>query len=265
MSIGASGLKNVDPSVVRAIRSASQDSNVDFGLMMAEAAQESGFRPDVRAATSSATGLYQFTDATWLAMVRKHGAEVGRPDLAAEIEDGPGGRPFVADPGVRKMILDLRTDPQLAAKVAAAFTRDNKADIEKAIGRHATSTDLYLAHFLGSGGAKTLLAADPQSSAAELFPGAAAANCRIFYEGGRSRSVAELYAKLQQKIEPAAASFADAGGVSRKSPPPAPVVDPSQKPVDILEQIRALKAMAASIMMADANKEQFGGDDDWEG
>lgn len=263
MSIGASGLKNVDPSVVRAIRSASESSNVDFGLMMAEAAQESGFHPEVRAATSSATGLYQFTDGTWLTMVRKHGAEIGRADLAAQIEDGPGGRPFVPDPGVRKMILDLRTDPQMAAQMAAVFTRDNKNDIEKAIGRRATSTDLYLAHFLGSGGAKTMLAADPQSSAAALFPGAAAANCSIFYEGGKSRSVAELYAKLQEKIEPAAASFADAAGVSRSpTQTTSQPVETAQKPVDILEQVRALKALAATVMMMDVNKQDGG--EDWE-
>src|ERR1700690_3490343 len=61
----------VDPAIVRSIKQASHGSGSDFGLLMAEAQQESGFRPDAKAARGSAAGMFQFTDSTWLDMVRR--------------------------------------------------------------------------------------------------------------------------------------------------------------------------------------------------
>jgi len=60
----------IDSEVLSGIRQASKKTGVDFGYLMAQAAQESSFQPAVKAATSSATGLYQFLDSTWLGMVR---------------------------------------------------------------------------------------------------------------------------------------------------------------------------------------------------
>src|SRR5689334_11742651 len=89
----------IDPTVSESIRRASRATGVDFGYLMAEAAQESGLRADAKASTSSATGLFQFTEGTWLDMVRRHGAEHGLAAEAAKIGTDEAGRPTVADPG----------------------------------------------------------------------------------------------------------------------------------------------------------------------
>jgi hypothetical protein len=56
-----------------------------------------------------------------------------------------------------------------------------------------------MAHFLGADDASKLIAAAssrPETSAAGLFPAAAAANRSIFFDGARPRSVAEVYGRL---------------------------------------------------------------------
>jgi len=56
--------------VIGAIKHASQKTGVDFDYLVNQARTESSFRPDVKASTSSATGLYQFLDQTWLGTVK---------------------------------------------------------------------------------------------------------------------------------------------------------------------------------------------------
>ncbi|HCK83734.1 MAG TPA: hypothetical protein DHW63_04230, partial [Hyphomonadaceae bacterium] len=60
-----------------AIARASQATGVDFSLLVETARRESALNPHARAGTSSATGLFQFIESTWLDMVRRHGAEHG--------------------------------------------------------------------------------------------------------------------------------------------------------------------------------------------
>jgi hypothetical protein len=204
----------IDPAVTRGIRQAARATGIDFGYLMAEAGQESGFRADARATTSSAAGLFQFTEGTWLEMVRRHGAEHGLADQAAQIAVDGAGRPVIADGDARKAILDLRHDPRLAAVFAGEYARDNKAQLERTIGRVAGNAELYLAHFLGAGGAGTFLKAaqrDGSAAAAELLPEAAAANRAVFYtDAGTPRSVADIYRSFSSKIEAAAARFSAA-------------------------------------------------------
>ncbi len=202
----------IESRVLSGIQRASAATGVDFAYLMAQAAQESAFRSDARATTSSATGLYQFIESTWLAMVRDHGAKHGAGAHAAQIGSGPSGEPVLKDPAARGRILALRDDPRLNAALGAEYARDNKATIEAALGREASSTDLYLAHFLGAGGATQLLQAIERNGnrpAAELLPAAAAANTSVFYDPeGNPRSVRELHRMLSDKIERRSASFA---------------------------------------------------------
>src|ERR1700735_1054556 len=104
----------VDPAIVGDIKRASRAANVDFGYMMAQAAQESSFKPGAKATTSSATGLFQFIDSTWLQSVKQHGAKYGLGQYAAQISTDENGQPHVADPAVKQQILDLRKDPQIS-------------------------------------------------------------------------------------------------------------------------------------------------------
>ncbi|HEY0522834.1 MAG TPA: transglycosylase SLT domain-containing protein [Stellaceae bacterium] len=203
VSRSSSGL--ADSTVVGGIRRAARAANVDFGYLMAQAARESGFQPDAASTTSSATGLFQFVESTWLDMVQRHGAKHGLGDLAQQIETR-NGRPTVADPALRQRILDLRNDPGVSACFAAELAHDNKEELTRALGRPVGSADLYLAHFLGAGGACQFLRAvetDGGQKAADLLPDAAAANRGVFYDRqtGAARSVAEVYRSLAGQIE----------------------------------------------------------------
>jgi len=204
-AVSRSSSGGADSTVVGGIRRAARAANVDFGYLMAQAARESGFQPDAASTTSSATGLFQFVESTWLDMVQRHGAKHGLGDLAQQIETR-NGRPTVADPALRQRILDLRNDPGVSACFAAELAHDNKEELTRALGRPVGSADLYLAHFLGAGGACQFLRAvetDGGQKAADLLPDAAAANRGVFYDRqtGAARSVAEVYRSLAGQIE----------------------------------------------------------------
>jgi hypothetical protein len=218
------------PSVVGSIRQAASATDVDFGLLMAQAQQESGFQADAKASGSSATGLFQFIDSTWLGLVRQFGNKYGAGGLAQQITTDSAGRATVADPATRQKILDLRNDPRLSAALAAEYTRLNKGALEQALGRKAGNADLYMAHFLGAGGATTFLKALSSAGttvAAELLPDAAAANRAVFYDPGtgRARSVAEIYQSFTSKITADAqrltSASVPAGAAPTSADPPA--------------------------------------------
>src|SRR3954471_24529014 len=99
-------------SVQSAIALASQKTGIDFNYLMGQAQLESGMRADARAGTSSASGLYQFIEQSWLHVVKQHGAEHGLGWAADSISTTSSGRMTVSDPGTRRAILALRDDPQ---------------------------------------------------------------------------------------------------------------------------------------------------------
>jgi soluble lytic murein transglycosylase-like protein len=207
---------SVDPAIIGDIRRASRATNVDFGYLMAQAAQESSFQPEAKASTSSATGLFQFIDSTWLQAVKQFGGKYGLGALAAQIEVGSDGKPHVANSAVKQQILDLRKDPNVSAEIGAEFARQNKDEVERTLGRRANSTDLYLAHFLGAQGATEFVKkaeTDSSTKAADLLPQAAAANKAVFYDtNGDAKTVAQIYRSFADKIEHQISQYADATG-----------------------------------------------------
>jgi hypothetical protein len=212
----SSPIKQATPStpVLQAIRNAASRTGVDFDYLVDQARLESGFREDAKARTSSATGLYQFLNQTWLATVKAHGAEHGLGWAAAAIEPRSDGSFAVADPEMRSAILDLRSQPEAAAAMAGEFAADNRDYLAERLGRAPEPVDLYLAHFLGAGGAGRFLQewqADPSAPAAPLFPEAAAANRSIFYGSEGARSLQDIRTRFAAKL--------DAGG--SYAPPPA--------------------------------------------
>lgn len=205
-------------AVQSAIAQASAKTGIDFNYLLGQAQVESGLNASARAGTSSATGLYQFLDQSWLSVVKKHGAEHGLGWAADSIQPGANGRMTVGDPATRQAILDLRKDPQVASLMAAEHAADNKAAIEASVGREATGTDLYMAHFLGLGGARNFLKnleANPDRTGAALFPAAAAANRNVFYgANGQPRTVAEIYSRFAAKLDRGAVLAGGAAGLA---------------------------------------------------
>ncbi|MCF8707439.1 lytic transglycosylase domain-containing protein [Rhizorhapis sp. SPR117] len=190
--------------VTNAIAMASRRTGVDFNYLFNQAKIESSLNPDARASTSSATGLYQFIDQSWLGVINDHGEEHGLGWASSAIGKSSNGRYYVSDPAVRQQILDLRTHPEIASVMAAEHAADNQATLEGQLSREVTSTDLYLAHFLGVGGAAKFLRAhdqNPGASAASVMPAAAAANRWVFYDrNGAPRSLAEVRQRFAEKL-----------------------------------------------------------------
>jgi len=199
--------------VQSAIQLASSKTGVDFDYLLGQAKIESGLNARARSGTSSATGLYQFVEQSWLAVVKKHGAEHGLGWAADSIGQTAGGRFSVSDGATRSAILALRNDPDVASLMAAEHVSDNKSALEGSLGRDANGTDLYMAHFLGIGGAKKFLSAmanNPGASAASLFPQAAGANRSIFYaSNGQPRSLSAIYQRFSDKLNAASDSVSE--------------------------------------------------------
>ncbi len=209
-----------------AIRLAAMRTGVDFSYLFNQARIESGFDPDARARSSSATGLFQFIEQTWLGTVKRHGAEHGLGWAAAAIREGPGGRFQVADPALRRAILDLRRQPEAASAMAAAHAADNRDYLERRLGRSVEPVDLYLAHFLGAAGATRFLRAhdaNPDGAAAALLPAAARANRPVFYDrDGSPRSFAEIRAHFAERIAPGGEGRPGPRYAATRAPEPGP-------------------------------------------
>lgn len=155
------------------------------GYLAAVASLESSLNTSPNATgTTSAKGLYQFTDSTWNRLNEKY-----KKGYAL------GG---AADP---------RLDPKKATEMMKLLSNENQASLEKNLGRSVTDTELYAAHFMGPGGASKLLTADASKSSVELFPKAAASNKAVFYnKDGTERSVGDLRGLIAKKYAKAAAS-----------------------------------------------------------
>jgi len=212
--------------VLAALRRAADETGTDFGYLLNTAMRESSLNPKAEAATSSATGLFQFIEQTWLGTVKEFGGEHGLKTYADAIEVGSNGRFRVADPAVKQEILALRKDAKTAALMAGEMTNAVRGDMEAALGRGVSAGELYVAHFLGPKAAIKLIEtaeATPKASAADIFPQAANANRSIFYSGGKARSAADVLAHLVSKHEGATvppAQFAEAA--ERPAAPAAP-------------------------------------------
>ena len=184
-------------AVTGAIRQASQATGTSFNYLLATAQVESGLNPRAGASTSSARGLFQFIEKTWLATMKQAGPALGYSRYADAITKNAYGHYEVRDPTMRGEILKLRSDPAANAVMAGAFTKANATVLSDRLGRSPSEGELYIAHFLGPGGAArliTLAASNPTAKAADFFSNAAQANLSIFYDQttGAARSVAQV-------------------------------------------------------------------------
>ncbi len=219
---------NPASQITGAIRQASQSTGISFQYLLTTAKIESGLNPQAQAATSSAKGLYQFIDQTWLGTMKQEGASLGLGQYADAISKSSDGRYSVEDPAARAAIMKLRSDPETSALMAGAFSRANAFQLTGSIGRRPTEGELYIAHFLGPDGAgKMINAADsrPDANAARMFPAAAAANRSIFYDSsGSARTIGQVYARLTGKFDNA--STVAVASVARPADPVAAAVQP---------------------------------------
>lgn len=191
-------------SLAYVLTAAGDRNGVDFDYLLQTAIRESSLNPQAKAQTSSATGLFQFIDSTWLQVLKEEGPRLGYGDIAANITRTAGGDYTVADPALKAQILEMRKDPQMAADLAAAFTKSNGDYLTERFGRRPSAGELYIAHFLGAQGAERMFNAglsNPDQIAADIFPKQASANRSIFYANGEARTIREVYRALVSKHE----------------------------------------------------------------
>ncbi len=225
---------SVPQKLASVLNAAGNRSGVDFGYLLQTAIRESSLNPEARASTSSAVGLFQFLEGTWLHVMKTDGPRLGYQAYADQIEVTPSGDYVIRDRESRQRILDLRMNPQIAADLAAAFTRGNGEYLQSAFGRMPSPGELYIAHFLGAQGAEKMFRAglqNPDTVAVSLFPRQAQANRAIFYDsGGNPRSIKQVYQVLTTKHEGGAtAGFSvqqlagqGAGGQAKEAAPVMP-------------------------------------------
>jgi hypothetical protein len=199
---------------------------------------ESAGKVRAKASTSSASGLFQFIDATWMGVVTKH-----RPDLLQN--------------RTRAQVLELRFDPKIAIELGARFTEDN----QRVIGMNCTGGDLYLAHFLGTADAKDLFRAKPDTPVSQLVSTAAISANRsillgktagevrawaarkMFHAGGHDWIERYFEAPKEEPLpepepEPTVDDIPDPQDAP-ETPPPAPkptVVVPANAPPAVIEK-----------------------------
>lgn len=141
---------------------------------------ESNNNPTAKATTSTATGLHQFTEGTWMSMVNKLGLDYTLSD---------------------------RKDPQKSRQVTREFTKINAQKAEEDLGRKPSMTDLYMYHFAGSTGGPRLLKAPPEDPATKhASKDAVEANKAVFFhkEGKRytrPKTVEEVISTFRKKFK----------------------------------------------------------------
>jgi hypothetical protein len=183
-----------------AIRDAAAAVGVDAGFLIAVAAKESAFHPAVRAAGSSAAGLYQFTETTWLRAVKIFGARHGLAEFARAITVDDSGAVALPVPQQRERLMRLRGDVRIAALMAAELARDNQRRLEHLLGRPASPAEIYIGHFLGVAQAARLIEAAhsaPNTSGSRLLPVAAQSNPTVFQPDGREASAAAIVGRIE--------------------------------------------------------------------
>lgn len=145
-------------------------------------AAESSRNPNAKNSNSSALGLGQFIESTWLRLFRKY-----FPERASAL--------------TREAILELRKDADLSRKMVELYMRENAAHLRRA-GQEINNASLYLAHFLGPGGAVKVLAADPNTPVAQLLSAQQIAANPTVLGGGRTAGDVLRFAEGKVGVDP---------------------------------------------------------------
>lgn len=180
---------------------------------------ESGGRANAKNPNSSASGLGQFIDSTWISTVRKH-----RPDIA----NGRSNQELIA----------LKSDPQLGREMTKAHTQEN-AEFLANQGIPQTAGNIYLAHFLGSRGAAQVLRADPNTPIESIVgPGVVQANGFL-----RGKSASEVAAWASRKM-------GSASGASSTVP-----ADPRYSQLTLEERVSVYQKAEAGARQANIQRQ----------
>ena len=173
------GSWSIPDNVLEAIVTASTLTNINTYYLLAMCASESSFNPNAKAQTSSASGLYQFINSTWVYMINAYGKDYN-------------------------ISIDQVFDPKANALMGAFFAKENYDFLNNKLNREISNSELYLAHFLGKNGALKLLKANLDSSSVDTM-GIIVANANrsvFFSKDGSEKKVSDVIQWSKNRIDP---------------------------------------------------------------
>ncbi len=204
--------KGQDSSVIGSLYNASVKSGVDMELLLLKAILESDLGRYIEAKRSSARGLFQYIEPTWLILIKRYGAQIGYPEYASAIKIGKRtGIPYFKGPAkyLRPEILALRYDPDASAMIKAYQIKEETQTIRSyKRSKRVTTTDHYIAHMMGLSLARDFYDLKNKNSIIAVarlnrpeMREAAKLNRIFFYDKKRPLTAPEAYKKFDARVK----------------------------------------------------------------
>ena len=196
---------DIPKPVHEAIQKASTKTGFKADILGAMAYMESRFDNHAHAHKhiSSATGLFQFTNSSWLYSLMKHGDEIGLSSVSSNIYQTKTGRMALHRPKDEKYIMGLRKNSTISSILTAKVAQENQKMIEEIKGSQATPGDIYLTHVVGPNGMMKIhsaLKTHPNISMASVLGEDVVRNNKNLFinENGHTKTVREAYAGVKE-------------------------------------------------------------------
>lgn len=142
--IGPGGIERTD-----LVELSSRTTGVPTTYARALFAQEGGDNTEAANPRSTARGLTQFIEGTWLQMMREYGPRYGLPQsLANQIEQKPNGAWRARTREAHDQLMELRFSPEWNAVMSGHYANQEHGDMVRRAGRPVSIEETYLAHFM---------------------------------------------------------------------------------------------------------------------
>ena len=151
--------------VVDARPKAQESFTIDDYMARMEFVESSG-RPTAKNKKSTATGLHQFTNTTWLEEVARQG---------------------------KKYTLKDRTDPEKSRDIASGVSQRYYELSKKTLGREPNNVEVYMLHKFGPTGGQRVLSADENTKVDKILsPRQISANKDVLLTNGKPKTIGEV-------------------------------------------------------------------------
>ncbi len=204
--------EKLDYHLIDTLQRAARETNTDFELLVAKAMLESDLGRQMKSPVSTARGVFQYVEMTWLSLMDRYGAKIGYPHYAEAIDiHAESGQPFIKKSSAvtRSEILDLRFNPYAAALIKGYQIQD-ESPLMKTFkdSQKLSATDHYIAHMMGLSLAEEFYKLKNEESGVilahssnPLFREAVALNRPFFYDTqGRAMTAPEAYQNFKTRI-----------------------------------------------------------------
>ncbi len=205
------GQKEQNTALVDTLYNVAKKTDTDFKLLVITAMIESDLGRVTISSKSTARGIYQYIEPTWLVLMKRYGGRIGYQHYSDSITFNAQTRTPEVKGGMitRQKILDLRYDNKIAALIKAYQIKDEKRILETyKNGQNITVTDHYIAHMLGLSLARTFYKLKNTESDFILanlkdrnFKEAVSLNKSFFYtQTGDALNASQAYVQFDRKI-----------------------------------------------------------------